>query len=582
MNRNTLYAQILVDELVRAGLRQVCLSPGSRNTPLVLAFAQHPQIKVTSHLDERSAAFFALGMAIGLNAPVALLCTSGSAAANYFPAIVEAHQSRVPLIVLTADRPPELRHSGANQTIDQIKMYGGYALWSVDAALPEAAPTALSIRNLRTLAARAFAVANGEQQRKGVVHVNLPFRPPLEPLAVTSDVTTVPTGALAREGVYVHMPAPEPLPISAGLAQHLTQLLRDTPNGVIVCGPMWHASKEFAAQVIALARQVGYPVFADPLSGVRFGQRDAISGYESFMHPQSAVLADLPKPKLALRFGDVPTAKWLNQFLDQAAPQHVIHVSRDGVWADDSHRVSEFVHADEGCFLQALSEAWGEGCRALGGSQEGWMRAETAARTEWQCALDNGAWFDGVAVHDVIELLPEGATLFAGNSLPVRHVEQFGVPTDRHLIVHANRGASGIDGNVSTALGLGHARPEHPLVAIIGDVTLYHDMNGLLAVRRCGVPITLVLLNNNGGGIFHRLGVKDYEPAFTKYFVTPHDLDYSHVAHLYGLTHIVATSRAHFREAFATSIAQRVSTLIEVRTNALDDLAERSKVIAAL
>ena len=205
MNRNTLYAQILVDELVRAGLRQVCLSPGSRNTPLVLAFAQHPQIKVTSHLDERSAAFFALGMAIGLNAPVALLCTSGSAAANYFPAIVEAHQSRVPLIVLTADRPPELRHSGANQTIDQIKMYGGYALWSVDAALPEAAPTALSIRNLRTLAARAFAVANGEQHRKGVVHVNLPFRPPLEPLAVTSDVTTVPTGALAREGVYVQI-----------------------------------------------------------------------------------------------------------------------------------------------------------------------------------------------------------------------------------------------------------------------------------------------------------------------------------------------------------------------------------------
>ena len=187
MNRNTLYAQTLVDELARSGLKVVCAAPGSRHTPLMLAFAQHDAITVYSHLDERSAAFFALGMALAVDEPVALICTSGTAAANYYPALIEAHQSRVPLIVLTADRPHELRHSGANQTMDQIKLYGDYALWFVDAPLPEAEPAPLITRNLRTLANRAYAIANG--QRKGVVHINIPFRKPLEPIPVDNDVT---------------------------------------------------------------------------------------------------------------------------------------------------------------------------------------------------------------------------------------------------------------------------------------------------------------------------------------------------------------------------------------------------------
>ncbi len=200
-NRNTLWANIFVDELSRAGLQAVCIAPGSRSTPLTLAFAQHGGIKIYTHLDERSAGFFALGLALASDAPVALLCTSGTAAANFFPAIIEAHMSRVPLIVITADRPPELRHSGANQTIDQVKMYGDQVLWSVDVGLPEANPPAIAIRNLRTLAARAYAKANGI--RKGVVHINMPFRKPLEPVDVEGDAVEVPAGAEAR-GHGVH------------------------------------------------------------------------------------------------------------------------------------------------------------------------------------------------------------------------------------------------------------------------------------------------------------------------------------------------------------------------------------------
>lgn len=584
MNRNSLYSQTLVDELVRAGLRRVCISPGSRNTPLVMAFAQHGGVQVSSHLDERSAAFFALGAAIGSGEPVALLCTSGSAAANYFPAIVEAHQSRIPLIVITADRPHELRHSGANQTIDQIKMYGDYALWSVDMALPEAAPTAQALRNVRTTANRAVAVANGLNGRKGVVHLNVPFRSPLEPVPIAGDVTQPPAAAAAREGVFTRIIAPQPPTPEPAALDPIAQLIAAQPAGAIVCGPLLptSANAELAAQVAALSQRTGYPIFADPL-GLRFGLPNALGLYESYLHPQSALLPHLPKPQIIIRIGSVPTGKWLTQYLAEAEPKDIVHFSGDGVWSDDSHRVSHFIHANEACGIAALLQApalsqpqprpvWGG---AL-------IEAEQRTKTQWQTTLDKGAWFDGVVAHDMIDLLPAQATLMAGNSLPIRHVEQFGAPSAKPLYVHANRGASGIDGNLSTALGMGYARPAHPLAALVGDITLYHDLNGLLAVRRCGVPITLVLLNNNGGGIFHRLAVKDFEPEFTEHFLTPHGLDYAPAAQMFGLDYVLAENRQHFRETFASSVNHRRSSLIEVRTDARADFAARTAFLKGL
>ncbi len=575
-NRNTLWASIFVDELSRSGLKTVCIAPGSRSTALALAFARHGQIKVYSHLDERSASFFALGLALASDQPSAVICTSGSAAANFFPAIVEAHQSQIPLIVITADRPPELRHSGANQTIDQIKMYGDYALWSVDVGLPEAQPDDLTIRNLRTLANRAYATANGI--RKGMVHINMPFRKPLEPTPVEGDMTEVPDDARSRgdNEPFTHFERPI---IEAPRAQieHIVEIINKYEEGVIVCGPRASSAPDFLNVVLQLSEKTGYPVLADPISGVRFGSDKTIGGYDTFLMPPDDHMAN---PSVILRFGNVPTSKWLNEYLDKARPAHYVHVNRSGMWSDDLHRVSEFVQGDESLFCQQLGEQirprlqtnWQQNIQSL--EQQSWKTIDEK--------IDEVGYFDGAVVHDVVKLIPEDSTLFMGNSLPIRHLDQFGQPGNKHIYAYANRGASGIDGNISSALGAGATRPDKPLVLVIGDVTFYHDMNGLLAVQRCGIPITIVVLNNNGGGIFRRLPIKDFDPEFTDLFTTPHGLEFQHAAHLYGLDYVQTSDRDTFRQAFVDSVEQRKSCLIEVRTDAQNDLKQRREVINAV
>jgi len=570
VNRNTFTAQVFVDELAHAGLRHVCAAPGSRHTPLMLAFAQHAQIRVWSHLDERSAAFFALGLARALDEPVALVCTSGTAGANMFPAVIEAHQSRVPLVVLTADRPHELRHSGANQTMDQVRLFGEFVLWFVDAALPESDPPAVAIRNLRTLAARALAQANG--LRKGVVHINMPFRKPLEPTPVPRDATTAPAGAGARSGSFTRITTPA-VTLSADDGEVLRQIVSDYAHGVILCGGGLLPAD--ADAITALSRTTGYPVLAESYSHVRHG-RGGLGAYDFYMDR-------LPSPDVIIRVGDVPISRALNDFIAAAQPQAYVHISPDGTWSDDAHLVTHHLHASIPAVVAALAELPDRS----GTLREQYAELEAATWDVVAAEITSGPYFDGAAVYDLVELMPAGATLFAGNSLPVRQLDQFGRPQPHPILTYANRGTSGIDGNISTALGAGAARPDAPLVAVMGDITFYHDMNGLLAVRRCGVPLTLVLLNNDGGGIFHRLPIKDFEPAFTDYFITPHGLDFSHAAALYGLDYIhidasASDARTAFRQAFSRSVGQRSSTLIEVRTNAQHDLQRRAAITAAV
>lgn len=570
-NRNMLWADVFVDELARAGLKAVCIAPGSRSTPLTLAFARHGSIKLYTHLDERSAAFFALGLALAGDAPVALVCSSGTAAANFFPAIVEAHMSRVPLLVLTADRPPELRHSGANQTIDQIKMYGDYALWSVDAPLPEATPAALTIRSLRTLANRAYAKANGI--RKGVVHINMPFRKPLEPIPVETDAVEVPSGAEARKhGASYFGLSQGLLVVDDPLYKWFRQDVVSTyERGLIICGP-GSPRGEFAEMLAAFAEASGYPVLADPISGLRFGALGS-GGYDSYL-----AVANLEKPEVIIRFGSIPTSQRLNDYISQSNPAHYIHFAEDGEWSDDAHKVTDFIQANY--WLLSVADSLEERS-----GTEWQSRFHEAERITWEATaaeVESGAYFDGAVAYDVVDLIPPESTLFAGNSLPVRLLDQFGRPQGKHLYVYANRGASGIDGNISTALGAGAVRPNQPLVAIVGDITFYHDMNGLLAVQRNGVPITIVLLNNNGGGIFHRLPIKNFEPEFTNLFVMPHGLEFEHAARMYGLDYIRADSRDLFRQVFRESVNNRLSRIIEVRTDTQHDLRRRQEIMDAV
>ena len=371
-NPNLQAAAIFVNGLAQAGLESVVISPGSRSTPLTLAFEAHPGIETFLHIDERGAGFYALGMALASDKPVALVCTSGTAVANYFPAIVEAQMSQVPLLILTGDRPHELRHSGANQTIDQVKIFGDQVLWSVDMPIPQADAPEVALRHVQTTAVRATTTANGI--RKGPVHVNFPFRKPLEPEASGKWQVASKEQFTVHHSQFTINYSPGTLLPTDEQLDWLTAVLTQHPRGLIICGPRCPGG-EFPAAVTTLARQTGYLLLADPLSGVRFFNRRErgerrdfeekekksvksaksvdsfiISGYETFMQNDPA----WPEPEVIVRFGQVPTSKWLNAYLDKINPAIRLHIRENGVWADDSQRTTNFWQLNETAVCQAL------------------------------------------------------------------------------------------------------------------------------------------------------------------------------------------------------------------------------------
>jgi 2-succinyl-5-enolpyruvyl-6-hydroxy-3-cyclohexene-1-carboxylate synthase len=298
-----------------------------------------------------------------------------------------------------------------------------------------------------------------------------------------------------------------------------------------------------------------------------------IGGYDSFLADSSP---SWEPPDVVLRFGAVPTSNSLNSYLDGLEETQVIHISHNGVWADDSHRVNGFMHLDPVTVCRSLA------AELTPRSESSWAASVRVAEEACWGALDDvlaEPYFDGSAVADMVAALPAGALLFAGNSLPVRHVVQFGRPRKIPLHVYANRGASGIDGNISTALGIGAASGA-PVVAVMGDTTFYHDLNGLLAVQEFRLKVTIILLNNNGGGIFNRLPIANFEPPFKELFVAPHGLDFEPAVRMYGLDYTIARDQSAFRKILAQSLEDEVPRVIEIRTDGAADHARRQEILA--
>lgn len=574
-NRNYLWTYTFVQALSEAGLRHVVIAPGSRSTPLTMAFARHPDIHVYSHIDERGAAFMALGLALAHDAPAAVVCSSGTAAANFYPAVIEAHYAHVPLLILTADRPHELRDSGANQTVDQIKMFGDHALWSVDVALPEANPPDAALRNLRSLAARACALTDG--MPKGVVHLNFPFRKPLEPTVIAGEDREVAWGAEAgsstpriERGTVV--PAP-------GQIERLVEAMREAKRGLIICGPRT-PQEGFPAALHRLAAAAHFPIMADPLSGLRYQRHSdgVLAHYDTFLR----ALKPEP-PDLILHFGAMPVSQTLIDYLNLAHDAQSIWVSADDAWSDADHRTTEMLHADPARLCAMLAEA-------LEGSEpsrvdEAWGRRLWSA--EWAVAQvvgDESAFFDAQAVVNVVRELRDGYALFVASSLAVRHLDQFGQTSREDIRVYCNRGASGIDGTISSALGVAAANPDQTTVLITGDLAFYHDMNALLAAKRNSIrKLVIVLLNNNGGQIFRRLPINDpdYEPHFTELFLTPHGLTFEQTAAQFGFAYARANDRDDFCSALHTALAGSVPSIVEVITNPIKDAERRQALMDA-
>lgn len=562
-NRNTLWAGIFVSELEKSGLDSVCIAPGSRSTPLAIAFSEARGIRIHTHSDERSAAYFALGLARASRKPVALVCTSGTAAANFFPAIVEANYGEVPLLVLTADRPAELRESGANQTIDQLKLFGDHVRWFVDVSPPEPGGNFSKhlFRYLRSLAARAFETSLSPLP--GAVHLNFQFRKPLEPIDIPTDrpswMDDSLLSTLKSAPAQLTFSRPQLFP-AADQTDFLAQAISSSPHGLIVCGGRCPAPcGEFPARLTELAAKLGYPILADALSGLRFGEHvneTILGGYDTF-------LPAFLRPQIILRFGDLPTSNALADYLDSFDNIPQIHISETKRWRDDRFRVTHSIWCDPLllCKELLLKSNYQTDLNWL----PAWTRLEHTVWDEvntFQAQPD----FEGGILPDVFDQLPAGNGLFIANSLPIRHFDQFARPSQKPVQVFANRGTSGIDGTLSSALGAAAHLPG--LVFVTGDLSFYHDMNGLLAFSRCGIRATIVVINNNGGGIFQRLPISKFEPSFNELFAAPHGLTFEHAAKLYGIDYVRA-ERTALKSALEKSLASNRSTVIEISSDAV-------------
>lgn len=549
-----------VDSLVAHGVAHVCITPGSRSTPLTIAFAMQPAIRPWLHLDERASAFFALGLAKATGRPVALVCTSGTAAANYYPAVTEAHLSGVPLIVCTTDRPPRLRDVGAEQTMPQAEMFGTTTRFAQDLPTPHGA--AFEPGFFATVAMRAVRESLGPYP--GPVHLNFPFEEPL-------------IGAGARQ----QRPAPAIHPIEAGTPGPLGAdveaalgALEGSQRPLIVAGP--EVAAEAAAPIAALAAALGAPLLADPLSGLRVGGHDrshVIAAYDAMLRDQRA--NEGCAPDVVVRFGGRPTSKALNGLLDGARAVHIL-CEPWGSWRVGSVAMDQVLPGDPAVSAAALANALHGNPGADAGWLDSWKARDAAAWSAMRhSALQPGPLFEGRVFIELQEAIPAGTTLVAGNSMPVRDLDSFTVSDAKPLRFIANRGANGIDGVNSTALGVA-AAGGGPTVLVIGDLSFYHDLTGLWAAKRHGLNLTVVLINNNGGGIFHYLPQAAHEDIFETWFGTPGDMEFEYAVRLFGGDY----ERIEGWEAFRGALARDAKGLrvLELRTDRVANTAWHREV----
>ncbi|MEM7410179.1 MAG: 2-succinyl-5-enolpyruvyl-6-hydroxy-3-cyclohexene-1-carboxylic-acid synthase [Myxococcota bacterium] len=572
-NRNLAVAHALFEEWERAVVTHVCVCPGSRSAPLAIAAAQ-AALPHSVHLDERSAAFFALGVAKASRAPAIVLCTSGTAAANFAPAVVEAHYARVPLLVLTADRPPELRDWGAGQTIDQPRLYGSHVRWFAEAPLPEADEAGL--RYARALACRAAEVASGTVP--GPVHLNLPFRDPLDPRPVPADRAS-PRSTVAESGrdrsAYARVEAAAPLPNEAAFAG-LVEQLRTAERGVVVVGPLDATPRERDA-LVALADRLGWPLLGEAtaqLGGAGIGRAHALMADPDF--------AAAHRPDAVLRFGAAPTSKPIAHWLRDAAPDVYVVVDPAEHWHDPDHRASEWWQTEIAAFADTLASQLPK--PEQGTWQAAFARADAAADRVLEATLAaEEELLEARVAHELIGSLGPEDALYVSSSMPVRDLDQFWPSGHAGPRVLCNRGANGIDGLISSAAGATHARGGRT-VLYVGDLACLHDLSGLLTAQRLGLPLTLVVVDNDGGGIFSMLPVAAFGDAasFEEVFHTPHGHDLVRLSEAAGVPSERITSWLHLRSALKQAAAAEGPRCLVVPTRAAASVEQRRTLQAAM
>lgn len=572
-NLNHLWTRLIVEELVRHGVTMFCVSPGSRSTPLTWAVADHPVAQSVVHFDERGAAFFALGWARATGRPAALVCTSGTAAANCYPAVVEASMDGVPLVVLTADRPPEAYHSGANQTIDQIKLYGDYPRFFAQAPTPSRDVPAPALLALIDQAVRHATGANA-----GPVHLNCPFREPLAPVEADNDFRDY-LAPLAR---WQDTPGPWTRHVRAVTAApdaDTRQLLQQARRGLLVVGRLNAPDEVEAAR--RLARVLQWPVVADILSGLRLGA----DGYPLIGHADGVLASEngrrLLEPEVMLHLGGPLTSKRFLEFADAwRAGAYVLVAPHDRAW-DPAHRATLRLESSIGALADALD---GAAMAVDAAWRARVLAANAAAGNAIAAALPDTLHEIGVA-RAVAAQIAGGSGLFTGNSMPIRDLDMYAAADGAPVRLCGNRGASGIDGGIATAAGVARGL-NAPVTALLGDLACLHDLNSLALLRDVSRPVVLVVVNNDGGGIFSLLPVARHPAHFETHFGTPHGLGFEAAARMFGLHYAAPETPEAFAAAYRTATATPRTSIIEVHSergaNAALHAAVREAVVKAV
>lgn len=557
-NALTSYVYKMVSALMQGGVVDVVISPGSRSTPLAYGFASIDGLNVYRQVDERSAGFFALGLAKATAKPVVLLCTSGTAAANYYPAIVEAKYARVPLIVLTADRPHELREVGAPQAINQIGLYGAHVKWSAEFPIPDEAEATLPFIERHT--ARAVAIATSAPF--GPVHINVPFR---EPLLIEF--------GKAPQATFKQSFASELEP-SRAAKKALQEVIASTRAGIIVVGELPLGTD--TTHLWNFVRAVQWPVMIESLSNLRTEvpedcQLFAISTYDALL--KSERFKRNVAPETVIRFGAQPVSKFLMQHIATSKSKNYVVIDEDVMFRDSVHASTHFIHAGVGEWLSELDI---DNARTEISFAQFWKMADLLAVDTIE-KYKTFATDEGAMVRTFIESLPAGSDVFVSSSMPIRDIDTFLTTEVRDVQVFANRGANGIDGVMSTALGFAKGRPERKAYILIGDLAFLHDVNAFIATRYQECDVTVVVMNNDGGGIFSYLPQANVEAHYEDLFGTPTGLTFEQVASMYGFGYKRATTVAEFEAAMCAEKTTPIQ-IIEVFTNRTQNVTEHRQL----
>lgn len=568
VNKNYLWSKVFVDQLAELGVEKACISPGSRSTSLTLAFARNKKIKSYVIIDERSSGFFALGLAKRTNKPVAVITTSGTAVAELYPAIIEAYQQRVPLIICTADRPPEMLNSGANQTINQNNIYANHINWFFDLGLPEVSRE--RIFHLKSIALRAFITSR--TVNKGPVHLNFPFRKPFEPDTFTDEIDE----KLLEEYLTVFNEPPDALSFSGYEVPDAALLkIKNSKKTLIICGPD-NYSEDFSEICNKLSEDFNIPVFADGASPIRFCKtsgKNSITNFASILKSRN-ILDDLD-PDLIIHFGNAPTSKTLLDFFRHSKAEKIL-VNKFGDWKDPSQTAKLLLPVSPSFFCDYLIINLKKDKSRNDEYLQSIKELETTVEDLKLEIIENADFpFEGRIILDIIKSAPAELNLMVSNSLPIRDLDSFAPNTGKKIKIFSNRGASGIDGIISTAAGIAAASSE-PAILVTGDLALFHDLNGLLAVKHYKIPLNIVLVNNNGGGIFEMLPVSE-QKEHPDYFLTPLNLEFRKIVEAYGGSFINISGWDDFKEKLETSLNKGGLNILEIKTDSKESLKLRKR-----